>query len=228
MKKANSVLVSALACVVALFFIFSGVGELREKWNSSKSLGRFVLSVFGVESSAPSSGYSDYLASYDQSSKALGASGKLWVSTRSLPYSSSEEFLRKCLQLKALTERLDADTQRFATVCEQAKQHERDWSKSKADRFRMEFCRVSVSGYEPLVALQRRQLSALEDATAGWSNGSKPLTDLERVASAHEQGIAQQLTALLTGIRGVLEDSTGKAAPPFEAKDINLIQPRLR
>jgi len=226
MKKATSVLGSVLACVVALFFLFSSVGELHEKWSSSKSLGKFVLSVFGVSSGAPSSGYSEYLASYEQSSKALGASGKLWVSTRSLPYSSTEEFLRKCLQLKAITERLDADTQRFAAVCKQAKQHERDWSKSKADSFRMEVCRVSVSGYEPLIALQRRQLSVLEDATAGWSSGSKPLTDLERVASAHEQEIDRQLTALLTAVRGVLEDSTGKAAPPFEARDISLIQPR--
>jgi hypothetical protein len=217
---------TAFACVVALLFLFSGVGELREKWTNSKSLGRFVLSVFGVSSGAPSSGYSEYLASYEQSSKALGASGKLWVSTRSLQYSSTEEFLRKCLQLKAITERLDADAQRFAAVCKQAKQHERDWSKSKADRFRMEVCRVSVSGYEPLVALQRRQLSALEDATAGWWSGAKPLGDLERLASGHEQEIERQFTALLTAVRGVLEDSTGNVAPPFEAHDINLIRPR--
>jgi hypothetical protein len=151
-KTATNILGSALACVVALFFLFSGAGELREKWNSSKSVGRFVLSVFGVSFGAPSSGYAEYLASYEQTSKALGASGKLWVSMRSAPYSSTEEFLRKCLQLKAITERLDADTQRMAALCDQAKQHERDWLRSKADRFRMEICGVSVPGYESLVS----------------------------------------------------------------------------
>ena len=137
MKKATNVLGSALACVIALFFLFSSVGELREKWSNSKSLGRFVLSVFGVSSGAPSSGYSEYLASYEQSSKALGASGKLWV-RRDLFHIPQPRSSLECLQLKAITERLDANTQRFAAVCKQAKQHERDWSKSKADRFRME------------------------------------------------------------------------------------------